>query len=151
VLNGPPFSTYTKVRQTWIEGKMVFTDEDHKDRTYRDGGLWLPKPKMAPALAKFAPLPSVESQPRKQVNAANPKQTWVFGDRIHTAAGKVITNGVVVIEDGKIRSVSSDAQQMTPPKEAAVYYASDVTPGLIDSHCVAGLSGAWNIPADQDQ
>src|SRR5207244_7455275 len=29
--------------------------------------------------------------------------------------------------------------------------AKDVTPGLIDPFCAVGLSGAWNIPADQDQ
>ena len=33
----------------------------------------------------------------------------------------------------------------------AVFHARDVTPGLIDPFCTVGLSGAWNIPADQDQ
>jgi imidazolonepropionase-like amidohydrolase len=40
VLSGPPFSTYTRVKQTFIEGKKVF--DETADRAYRDGGFMLP-------------------------------------------------------------------------------------------------------------
>jgi imidazolonepropionase-like amidohydrolase len=38
VLSGDPFSVYTKVEQTWVEGQKVFDREDPKDRLFAVGG-----------------------------------------------------------------------------------------------------------------
>lgn len=38
ILSGDPFSVYTKVEQTWVEGKKVFDLSDPKDRLYAVGG-----------------------------------------------------------------------------------------------------------------
>lgn len=38
VLSGDPFSTYTHVEQTWVEGRKVFDRADAKDRAYQLGG-----------------------------------------------------------------------------------------------------------------
>ena len=38
VLDGDPFSVYTRVRQTWVEGRQVFDLEDPDDRLHADGG-----------------------------------------------------------------------------------------------------------------
>lgn len=38
ILNGDPLSVYTKVQQTWVEGKKVFDRDDPKDRLYAVGG-----------------------------------------------------------------------------------------------------------------
>jgi imidazolonepropionase-like amidohydrolase len=38
VLSGDPFSVYTRVLQTWVEGKKVFDFADPKDRTFAMGG-----------------------------------------------------------------------------------------------------------------
>ena len=38
VLSGDPFSVYTRVLQTWVEGKKVFDFADPKDRVYAMGG-----------------------------------------------------------------------------------------------------------------
>jgi imidazolonepropionase-like amidohydrolase len=37
------------------------------------------------------------------------------------------------------------------PAGVPVYRAAAVTPGLIDAHSLVGLSGLYNVPADQDQ
>src|SRR5262249_52270151 len=42
VLSGPPFSTYTKVLQTYIEGQVVF--DRSKDWAYQVGGFALADP-----------------------------------------------------------------------------------------------------------
>lgn len=39
VLSGDPFSVYTRVLQTWVEGKKVFDLADPKDRLFANGGL----------------------------------------------------------------------------------------------------------------
>lgn len=38
VLSGDPFSVYTKVLQTWVEGRTVFDRSQEKDRLYAVGG-----------------------------------------------------------------------------------------------------------------
>jgi imidazolonepropionase-like amidohydrolase len=38
ILDGDPFSIYSKVQETWIEGKRVFDRSDPKDRLYAVGG-----------------------------------------------------------------------------------------------------------------
>ncbi len=39
VLSGDPFSVYSHVLQTWVEGRMVFDRENPKHRVYQTGGL----------------------------------------------------------------------------------------------------------------
>ena len=39
ILSGDPFSVYTHVNQTWIDGKKVFDRSNPKDRVYAVGGL----------------------------------------------------------------------------------------------------------------
>jgi imidazolonepropionase-like amidohydrolase len=74
----------------------------------------------------------------------------VDGDVVHTVAGKPIASGRVVVEDGRIARVGPAAS--TPaPDGARRLRAAVVTPGFIDSHTSVGLSGALNVPGDQDQ
>jgi imidazolonepropionase-like amidohydrolase len=58
--------------------------------------------------------------------------------------------GVVLIRDGKIEDVRQGAN-VQPPKGFEVIRGAYVTPGLIDTNTTTGISGAYNIPADQDQ
>lgn len=39
VLSGDPFSVYTKVEQTWVEGRLVFNRANDADRLYAEGGF----------------------------------------------------------------------------------------------------------------
>ncbi|MCX9147998.1 amidohydrolase family protein [Erythrobacter sp. WG] len=74
----------------------------------------------------------------------------VRGREVHTMAGPVITDGVVVIDDGRIVAVGPAAT--TPiPAGFKVVEAAVVTPGLVDAHSTVGLSGYLNQTQDQDQ
>ncbi|MEN8007052.1 MAG: amidohydrolase family protein [Candidatus Krumholzibacteriota bacterium] len=77
-------------------------------------------------------------------------QIAVRGGVVHTMAGESITNGVVVIEGGKIARVGP-ADEVTIPADIKVFEAAVVTPGLVDVHTTVGLSGIYNVPHDQDQ
>ena len=60
-------------------------------------------------------------------------------------------DGIVLIEDGKIKQVGT-RKEIAVPNGFPVVTAAVVTPGLIDTHSVVGLSGALNFKkADQDQ
>jgi imidazolonepropionase-like amidohydrolase len=72
----------------------------------------------------------------------------VKGEKVYTMAGEVLTNGVVLLKDGKIEKVGVS---LKIPSNYTVYQAKVITPGLIDARSVVGLSGPLNIPIDQDQ
>ena len=57
---------------------------------------------------------------------------------------------MVLIRDGKVEAIRSGSQQK-PPDGYTALKAAFATPGLIDADTTAGISGAYNIPADQDQ
>ncbi len=152
VLSGPPFSVYTKVLQTWIDGKKVFDAGDDKDRPYRDGGFALPKgtePPKVPAVERPRAVPFA-MRTRAEGEPAAGKPLVVRAGRVHTATGPPLEDAAVVVVGGKITAVGKNNEIRTP-EGAAVVYAKEVTPGLIDPMTCVGLSGAWNIPADQDQ
>lgn len=75
-------------------------------------------------------------------------QIAVKGETVYTMAGDPITNGVVLILDGKITAVGP-AASITIPANYRVVSAKVVTPGLIDAHTVIGLNGHLNQPHDQ--
>src|SRR6516225_3004914 len=65
VLSGAPFSVYTQVLETYIEGEKAFDRGQHEDWTYQAGGFALPKnaqllPKKTDAIR---PLPAVKTPP----------------------------------------------------------------------------------------
>jgi len=75
-------------------------------------------------------------------------QIAVKGETIWTMAGEAITNGVVLINNGKIEAVGT-AAQVKIPANYRIVSAKFVTPGLIDAHTVIGLNGYLNQPHDQ--
>ncbi len=75
-------------------------------------------------------------------------QLAVKGETVWTMTGEPITNGVVLIRDGKIERVGT-ASQVKIPAGYRTINAKVVTPGLIDAHTVIGLNGYLNQPHDQ--
>ncbi len=108
-------------------------------------------PRPTPAV-KPAPKAKTPKAPAKAARwEGSPKRFAVFAGRIHTVAQGTITNGVIIVEQGKITFVGPRAKFQLPP-QTPVLTAAVVTPGLIDTHTVVGLSGILNIAkADQDQ
>ena len=75
-------------------------------------------------------------------------QVAIKGETVYTVSGNPITNGVVLIKNGKIENVGAE---LPIPAGYKIYEAKAVTPGLVDARSMVGLSGALNVPADQDQ
>lgn len=72
----------------------------------------------------------------------------VKGETVYTMAGDPISNGVVLINNGKIERVGAG---LNIPSGYEVHEAAVVTPGMIDAHSVVGLAGHLNQEHDQDQ
>ncbi len=74
----------------------------------------------------------------------------VEAERLHTVAGPMLRDAVVVIEDGRVARVGP-ADRTRVPEGARVVAARVVTPGLIDAQTSIGLAGLYNVDADRDQ
>jgi imidazolonepropionase-like amidohydrolase len=77
-------------------------------------------------------------------------QIAVRAKTLYTMAGAPITDGVVVVRDGKIAAVGPAASTVIPDG-FRVLDAAVATPGLIDARCTVGVSGILNQEQDQDQ
>lgn len=78
-------------------------------------------------------------------------QHAVRADTLYTMTGDgPIVDGIVVTEGDTIAEVGAASDVSIPPG-AEVHEASVATPGLIDPRGTVGLSGLYNVPADQDQ
>ncbi|MDW8263508.1 MAG: amidohydrolase family protein [Phycisphaerales bacterium] len=73
----------------------------------------------------------------------------VRGGTIHTMAGPPISDGVILIENGKIARVGS-ASEVAIPAGVRTIEAKVVVPGLIDAHTIVGLQGYENEPREND-
>jgi imidazolonepropionase-like amidohydrolase len=80
----------------------------------------------------------------------NPKRLAILSGKLHTVGKGTITDGALMIEDGKITFAGARAD-LKLPEGTPVLTAAHATPGLIDAHTTMGLSGGLNIMADQDQ
>jgi imidazolonepropionase-like amidohydrolase len=152
VLSGRPFSAYTVVLQTYVDGVKRFDRGDKSQANYAIGGFALPDPDRRPKAATPPEPPRRASDPATKGASELPKGATRFAVRagvLHPASGPTVADGVVVVEGGKVRYAGkADGAPVgdgTPVLSAAV-----VTPGLIDAHTVVGVSGRLNIPADQD-
>jgi imidazolonepropionase-like amidohydrolase len=75
----------------------------------------------------------------------------VLGGKVHTQAGPVIENGIVLIEGGRITEVGAQSE-IALPEGWQVLTAAVVTPGLVDAHSTVGLAGALNqAKGDKDE
>lgn len=153
ILSGKPFSVYTRVLETWIDGKREFSLSDDRSRLYQTGGFPINDPDQVPRQQQqVAPLPTVSAPGMNSdwKKASSKDGSFVvLAGRIHTAAGGVIRNGAIVVKSGRIVDVLP--QSRLPNIDLPVVIAAEATPGLIDSHSSAPLSGEYNITADQDQ
>jgi imidazolonepropionase-like amidohydrolase len=153
VLSGEPFSVYTRVLQTFIDGKRVFNLEDPKERLYQTGGFALADRSQAPeAKPRTEPQPKAD-MPKLPDDAkradADAKEFVVLAGRLHTVAKEPVTDGAVHVRDGKV-VYAGPREGFDLPADVPVTTAAAVTPGLIDAFSIVPLSGAFNITADQD-
>lgn len=77
-------------------------------------------------------------------------QFAVEADTVYTMTGDPIVDGVVLVSGTTIERVGP-ASEVEVPSGYERLSATVVTPGLIDAHSTVGLSGIYNVEADQMQ
>jgi imidazolonepropionase-like amidohydrolase len=73
----------------------------------------------------------------------------VRGGTVYPVSADPITDGVVLVQDGRITAVGA-AGDVPIPDGWEVREAAVVVPGLIDARATVGLSGQYNVDHDQD-
>jgi imidazolonepropionase-like amidohydrolase len=154
VLSGPPYSIYSHVLQTYIEGKKLFDRSVHKDWTYQAGGFAVADPERvphAPADVKPSVAASTPTPPANHAPLVAPAASYaVLAGRIHTVGRGTIADGVILVKNGRIEAVGPRGD-VAVPDDLPILTAAVVTPGLIDAHTCVPQAGALNLPADKDQ
>ncbi len=126
---------------------MKIRDFNAKSQRGKDARGFMVNSNVRSFLLNIASLPICVFALMFLVSAAN-AQIAVKGETVYTMTGDPITNGVVLIKDGKIEAVGPAAAVSIPPNYRVIN-AKVVTPGLIDAHTVIGLNGYLNQPHDQ--
>lgn len=152
ILSGAPFSIYTQVLETFIEGKRMFNRADRRDWSFQAGGYSLELDRLPKTPALIKPLPAVKAEALEdRPPNLDSSHLVILAQRIHTVSHGIIERGMIVIKDGKIVSAHPVQGRLGFSVNARVISVAEVTPGLIDTHTVVGLAGQLNVPADQDQ
>lgn len=74
----------------------------------------------------------------------------IKADQVYTSTQHgILENAAIVVSDGKISQIGS-ADSITTPEGSRVIQTAVVLPGLVDSHTLVGVSGSFNMHADQD-
>lgn len=155
ILSGSPFSVYTRVLETWIEGVKRFDNRLTEDQAYFMGGFALAGTRHGLPAPVVPPVPSGVVKPstateRPAPVGTEPSRFAIAAGLIHTANGAPIVDGVIIVNQGKIEAIGPK-EKVVVPEGIPVRKALVVTPGLIDSATTVGISGGLNIPADLDQ
>jgi len=105
---------------------------------------------LATTAALVAPAAYAAFAAQERAPIAEITRLAVRAATLHTQAGPPITNGVVLIENGKITYVGNGVNLILP-SGTRVLEAAVAVPGLIDAHTCVGLAGWLNTPHDQDE
>lgn len=65
------------------------------------------------------------------------KMLAIIGKKVNTITDGIIKNGIILIEDGKIKEIGSDVKI---PEGIKPLKANYVMPGLVEAHCHIGIS-----------
>ncbi len=136
VFDGHPLDTLSKCVLTLIDGEVFFQHES----------LDIESPPMPLAAKAFAP-------PRSPlpVEASKTGEYWLVGGTIHPISGPTISDGVLVIQQGKIARVAARSDG-TPTKGTTVVDVRglNIYPGLINAGIQLGLTEIDSVAGSVD-
>jgi imidazolonepropionase-like amidohydrolase len=160
LLNGDPFNTFTRVEKTIVDGIVYYDRLDEEARrgepVRRIAGVTGPEP--APAARPGAidtPLntevPSVPVAHKLTDPIDASAVIAITGATVHPVSRAPITNGVVIIENGRIAAVGAAAEVQVPAGARRVDATGrHVYPGMIDPLTAVGIIDIESISSARD-
>jgi imidazolonepropionase-like amidohydrolase len=134
VFNGHPLNSYSRPELTLVEGEFYFERGD----------------KLRPDAIAAAPPISPRDGPVK-LPARVDGPIAIRGATVHPVSGPAISNGTVVIEQGRIRAVGQNGSATIPPNATLIPAEGlHLYPGMIDAGTVLGLAELESARETQD-
>ncbi|MBC7820187.1 MAG: amidohydrolase, partial [Planctomycetaceae bacterium] len=94
ILSGEPFSAYTRVLETYIDGKRAFSLDNEADRSFQTGGFASLNKSRLPEFKPLTPLPPATKAPAQpglsKVATADSTEFVILANRLHTVASGTI-------------------------------------------------------------
>ena len=155
LLSGDPFDSYSRVEKTIIDG-IVYYDLQREQETRREAVRELPRVRLVPDMSHAAQ--SLGSTANATVFAGGsggglPQQsaTALTGATLHTVSGGDITDGTVLIVDGRIAAVGAASQVQVPAGATIVDLSGKhVYPGMIDPMTHLGMVEIESVNSSRD-
>jgi imidazolonepropionase-like amidohydrolase len=150
LLSGSPFSSYSRVEKTIVDG-IVYYDLSDEQRKRKDpfrpitDDLISPDapeatPEAAPTAVDHDPIAGQVMGPIPGEATAQEEITALVGGMVHPVSGPPIANGVVLLEGGFIRAVGSASEVQVPAGARRVDVSGKhIYPGMIDPLTTIGL------------
>ena len=155
LLSGDPFNSYTRVEKTIVDG-IVYYDLQREEETRLEAFKKLPQirlvPDVSPADQTASGLVWWDGLAGGSGGGLLQQAvTALTGATVHTVSGGEITNGTVIIADGRISAVGP-TQQVSIPAGADVVDLSGkhLYPGMIDPLTQLGMNEIGSVASAQD-
>ncbi len=158
LLSGDPFDSYTRVEKTIVDG-IVYYDLQREQETRQEPFRPLPANALVSdrraetagsGSSRFVGMETVSGH-RDTVPASQQVLTALTGAIVHTVSGPSITDGTVLIADGRIAAVGPRSQVEVPSGVTVVDLGGKhLYPGLIDPSTGLGTVDIGSVPAAAD-
>ncbi|HGY92167.1 MAG TPA: amidohydrolase, partial [Planctomycetes bacterium] len=133
LMDGDPFSVYTRVEWTMVDGEIQF---QRRDAFGLD--------------AEPAPVRDLKEGPLPAYEGTGGPITAIVGGTLHPVTSEAIEGGTLILEGNRIAAIGKD---LPVPADARVIDASgkDVWPGMIALSTPIGLTEIDSVRGTQDQ
>ena len=159
LLSGDPFDAFTRVEKTIVDG-IVYYDLQNEQVTRGEPFRPLPQRGIAPDITDAPATTQASSQfvgmttPGNGNSNHNVQQqavTALTGATVHTVSGSTISNGTILISDGRIAAVGPRSQIQVPAEaNVVVLSGKHLYPGMIDPATGIGTVDIGSVPAAAD-
>ena len=132
ILDGEPFEIATSVEKVFIDGEIEYERNNNPAKVFQHT------------------IPQAKGQLTIPVGIEKTGRFAIKGGTVLTMAGESITNGVILVRDGKIEKIG---QGISIPSGYPVIDAQEflVMPGLVSARSYNGISSNWRRQSSIDE
>ncbi|HEY0970067.1 MAG TPA: amidohydrolase family protein [Gemmatimonadales bacterium] len=155
LLSGDPFDSYTRVEKTIVDG-IVYYDRQNEAATRREPVRTLAA---LPRRAQSASATAATTMPKGDGVAAagavsvapDAPVTALVGATVHPVSGPAVSDGVVLVQDGRIVAVGAASAVPVPAGATTVDLSGKhLYPGMIEPSTQLGMIEIGSVAASRD-
>ncbi len=155
ILSGDPFDVYSRVEKTIVDG-IVYFDLEREEATRGQPVRSLPPVRLVPEISDAAATGFTTREWTASFDGREPAVpqepvTAIVGATVHPVSTPPITDGTILIADGRVVAVGSRSSVQVPAGAAVVdLQGKHVYPGMIDPMTQLGMVEIGSINSARD-